>query len=387
MWNDYLYIRLVEDGKKPSDSWDGWPIDPEHNNVYTHKEITDSEWNYWGVVDNGHDDLLVVDLDLYKMTADRREEISPAEKWFGLLDTTTVIRTPAINKDVPGLHIYLRYAGDELPQPIDHVDLKGSIGKGYTVSPKAPGYEIANETRPTEIDLETLKSLPVFLERTRNIETAKPKQTGIPYVDYIPDGQPPGHWPSNPAKIPETHPPCVRDAIKKYDGDSDMRLQLILKYFEAWGYNGDLVSELQEINPQIHLEDLWNCGLGTPSVYSILDRARFPENQRVEHPPFLHSTPSDTRSNFMVDDDGKTWRCWRHEITGNVYHLVAISEGIIECGDWKYDADIPWDEIMEAAVAYGIDTNFSGYCVEIKNNDLCPIDCRRYPSPFPRSND
>lgn len=45
------------------------------------------------------------------------------------------------------------------------------------------------------------------------------------------------------------------------------------------------------------------------------------EGERVEHP--FHG--SSTGSNFTVDEGGETWRCWRHDCTGNALHLVGSS--------------------------------------------------------------
>lgn len=98
---------------------------------------------------------------------------------------------------------------------------------------------------------------------------------------------------------------------------------------------------------------------GTPqrdtavSVYDVVSRRRYPEGGRAEHP--FHG--SDTGANFMVDDGAETWRCWRHDCTGNALHLVGIEQGIISCGDWQgggLDTDT-WSEIFEAAREAGYD--------------------------------
>ncbi len=93
-------------------------------------------------------------------------------------------------------------------------------------------------------------------------------------------------------------------------------------------------------------------------IYDLLSRSSYPEGERVAHP--YHS--SETNGNFMVDEDGETWRCWStgHECTGNALHLLGIKLGVIECGEWKNGglSDATWKEIFDAGRAadtdYGI---------------------------------
>ncbi|MFC3957553.1 bifunctional DNA primase/polymerase [Halovivax cerinus] len=89
------------------------------------------------------------------------------------------------------------------------------------------------------------------------------------------------------------------------------------------------------------------------SVHDVVSRRRYPEGERCEHP--LHG--SDTGANFMVDEGGDTWRCWRHDCTGNALHLVGVEQGVISCGDWNHtglETDT-WREIFEAAREAGYD--------------------------------
>ncbi len=64
------------------------------------------------------------------------------------------------------------------------------------------------------------------------------------------------------------------------------------------------------------------------SVYSFLDRTKYPPSVRVAHP--FHE--SSTGANFMVGGDGFSARCWHHECTMSAYSLFAVGEGIIPCG-------------------------------------------------------
>jgi len=88
-------------------------------------------------------------------------------------------------------------------------------------------------------------------------------------------------------------------------------------------------------------------------VYDVLSSASYSEGTRCDHP--FHG--SDTGANFMVDDGGETWRCWRHDCTGNALHLVGIDEGIISCGDWKHGglSTDTWRDIFAAARDAGYD--------------------------------
>lgn len=66
------------------------------------------------------------------------------------------------------------------------------------------------------------------------------------------------------------------------------------------------------------------------AVHDVLSAGSCPGGVRVAHP--FHG--SDTGANFIIDASGETWRCWRHDCTGNALHLVGIDEGIISCGEW-----------------------------------------------------
>lgn len=88
-------------------------------------------------------------------------------------------------------------------------------------------------------------------------------------------------------------------------------------------------------------------------VYDVLSQSSHPAGQRVAHP--VHG--SGTGTNFHVDEDGETWRCWRHSVTGNALHLVGMEEGLIDCGDWD-GRDLgaeTWADIFDAARERGLD--------------------------------
>ncbi|UWG47896.1 Phage or plasmid associated DNA primase, primpoldomain [Halanaeroarchaeum sp. HSR-CO] len=88
-------------------------------------------------------------------------------------------------------------------------------------------------------------------------------------------------------------------------------------------------------------------------VYDVIARSSYPEGENAAHP--FH--PSETGTNFRVDDGGDTWRCWRHGVTGNGAHLLGIEQGVIECGEWDtggLDSDT-WRDIFDAGREAGYD--------------------------------
>lgn len=74
----------------------------------------------------------------------------------------------------------------------------------------------------------------------------------------------------------------------------------------------------------------WSGECPYQSVYNLLHQENFPPGERAEHP--FHG--SSTGSNFMVDENEETWRCWRHRTTGNLLHLLGIHWDVLQCGEW-----------------------------------------------------
>lgn len=88
-------------------------------------------------------------------------------------------------------------------------------------------------------------------------------------------------------------------------------------------------------------------------VFDVVSRGSHPGGKRSEHP--FHG--SETGANFLVDENGETFRCWRHGVTGNAHHLLGIETGVISCGDWKgtgLDSDT-WRGIYDRAREAGYD--------------------------------
>ena len=88
-------------------------------------------------------------------------------------------------------------------------------------------------------------------------------------------------------------------------------------------------------------------------IYDVLPRSEHPGDERGSHP--YHGSKSGT--NFMVDEDGESFRCWRHEVTGHAGHLLGMDVGVLDCGEWdrREIATETWREIYDAAREAGDD--------------------------------
>lgn len=94
---------------------------------------------------------------------------------------------------------------------------------------------------------------------------------------------------------------------------------------------------------------------GTTDTLAAADvvSSSIPRGEYTSHP--VHG--SSTGTNFKLDADGETFRCWRHDTTGNGLHLLGVEAGIIECGEWDHgglDAGT-WREICDYAREQGYD--------------------------------
>ncbi len=125
---------------------------------------------------------------------------------------------------------------------------------------------------------------------------------------------------------------------------------------DAWDYFND---EPPEPEQQTTLDGpVNNSGGGSTEeidigVHDVLSSASYPAEERTEHP--YHG--SDTGANFKPDENGETWRCYRHSVTGNALHLIGMEQGVISCGEWDgtgLDGDT-WREIFDAAREAGYD--------------------------------
>lgn len=323
---EFLYIPLSEDSKRPIMSWGGWPIDPTHEAVVTYNETQESEHNSWGIVGNKDQDLLVIDLDLYKMDEHTRMTVEN-DDFAGKLDQTTVIGSQS-----GGRHIYFKYDGDlEDYKVMEHVDLGGDVGTRYMKSFESEKYQILNDETPAEIEEKHIKQFSIFTEKVTNQKSH-----------------------SANLQMPTLAAPCIKNAIREEN-------EVLLRALFHTDENG------------VH-----HTG---GSVYDLLNRGQYPEGVNKAAPNWMHATPSHTGSNFKVHEGGELFRCWRHDISGNVYHLVGIKEGIIECTDrdnWDDLTKQDWHQIFNAAEKYGIESKKGKVtCEKIQENDMCPRNCGR----------
>lgn len=189
---DDLFVPLEEDEKKPSEAFDGWPVDPDHPGVYTEPEVETSEWRHWGLIANAERDLLVIDIDLYKME-NWRAVVDALSRY---LDITRVVVTPS-----GGLHIYLRITDPSITrdnlrdtiEAIDHVELKGPMARGIAVHTTVPGYDVWTDEEPVEIE-----DVEMFAE-------------DFPVLEY--DPEPESETPGHPRDRSEYEPTRSREEV------------------------------------------------------------------------------------------------------------------------------------------------------------------------------
>lgn len=118
---------------------------------------------------------------------------------------------------------------------------------------------------------------------------------------------------------------------------------------------------------------------GAPiGIYDVLSSSAYPEGERREHP--YHG--SSTGTNFMVSESGETFRCWRHDITGNANHLMGMDVGVIECGDWDGGLDTAtWRTVFDTARDAGYDLPEREVAMSDRSElDLSPLDDLPEPS-------
>lgn len=329
MSGSYLYIPINSESKRPVAEFGGWPIDPEHEGVFERETVEESNHDWWAIVAHKTSSLLIIDVDLYKMSESQKAQVDVG--WFGILDDTRIVKTPS-----GGIHVYLLTdcKFEDLPQTIEHVDLKGDVARGYALSHPKSEYVVKNDKRPVEVPPAIVRELPVFESSIAKggRETAEPIVT-------------------EEDMRKKTAPPCLEKALDSDDEFAD-RLVNAVKY--------GTVDKLP--------------------VYRVLNRSQYPEGTNKSAPSWLHDTPSKTGTNFRVDEGGETFRCWRHDVTGNAYHLIGVEAGIIECGEWAYE-QIDMSSIKEYARNNGYLTDDDVIkCETVKANDMCPFECgRRHP--------
>lgn len=111
-----------------------------YDNLYSWKEVKNSSWERWGIVDwNGSERLLILDFDFYEFNDEKRkEEIFKALK---------KLKTRIHRSQSGGAHaFFLVDPGDldngSLPISLaEHVDDKLN---GYVLAPTCKGYEVMN---------------------------------------------------------------------------------------------------------------------------------------------------------------------------------------------------------------------------------------------------
>lgn len=350
-FDDYYYIPLREGGKKPRFAWGGYPVDPDREHIYEFHEVVTHDHRNWGIIGNRDKNLLIIDIDSDEMSEDELKRIEKG--WGNLLDVSPVVRTQS-----GGLHIYVKYDKDEEDpdiKSIDHVDLKGEMKNGHGVAPFSPGYELTNDTKAVEVEFGNLVDLPVIYEDASEFEEVSEQ--------YLRDNS--------------TVPPCVSVAFDEINQQTDNRGNAWLFLRKFLRRFGALTEDKQD--------DIEMDNTETPSIYNLSELGAYEEAVRDEAPRWMHDTPSSSGMNFMIDDGGETFRCWRHNTTGFIFHLIGIKHDVIECGEWENGglSSSTWSEIFEYAEEYGLSggESLTLACDEIEDLELCPYNCgKNYPT-------
>lgn len=315
--SQFYFIPLSEESKVPILDGYSWPIDPTVEAVRNYDEVKQSEHDDWGVVGNRKGNLLIVDIDLYKMDDLTQQTIKDSD-WSGLIDLIPIITTPS-----GGVHLYFEYDGP-LPEAISHVDIKGDVGKGYGKAPLIDGYNLQNDVEPLEVDRDTLLDFPVF-------DKSNDRLSGEAIV-----------------------PPCIKYAEREGGQEAKKFIKYCNKLKETGNYDVD-------------------------DVYSLLDESRYPVGLRTR-PPSWFSHDSSTKNNFMVKENGKYAVCWRHKNDLHAIHLVGIKEGIFTCEDVNEGtiSDEEWSKTIDVAKDDGIEYRGERLsCEDVKELGFCPYECKR----------
>lgn len=327
---EFYYIPVNTDTKAPVGSWGGYPVNPDRELVCTFDQVQDSDHSAWGIVGNKKGNLLIIDVDLHKMGHRTKYPIIQ-DDFFDTLHDTTVVKSPS-----GGFHLYYEYDGDiKAYDTLENVDLCGDVGQRYAKSIYCDGYALVENKPPLPVDDTALAAFPVFQE---------PEELPVVMPDQV----------KNERTLLE--PPCIQQAREEQNTNLLEAYMLSDKYRNGWRVpEGD--------------------------IYDVLDETEYPQCRRVAAPTWMHNSPSATNSNFMVDENKETFRCWRDSVTGNVYHLIAIKHDIATCGDIGSFTSAQWQKTLRIAeqtynIGY-VECDLELTCQKIKAQGDCPVSCGR----------
>lgn len=167
---DPLYTPLINDSKRPVFPWGEYPANPDNPAVYTYDEMVEDDHTRFGIVGDRDQTTTVLDVDLYKFEESEIRNLLDDHILRDLLDVA-----PLVLSQNAGLHIYLRYVGDDdlrdVVEGIEHVELKGPTAKGHTVSPHAYDYTLIQDGVLVDCDEDDLLSFPVLADADRRDDT------------------------------------------------------------------------------------------------------------------------------------------------------------------------------------------------------------------------
>lgn len=324
--SQFYFIPLETENKRPLPglTWGGWPIDPTKENIFTYEEALASKKYDWGIVGNRAGNLLIVDIDIYKMDDVTKHRVT--NQWPDEFDQIPLVKTPS-----GGFHMYFEYKGDNLPDSLNHVDIKGDVGKGYCKAPTIDGYDLVQDNDPLPVDKETLLDYPVFTHSSDKIKGRREL------------------------------PPCIKLAQEKNG--------------EKWD---DLIKAYNRHKKKANYQK--------GGVYEVLDKSKYPVNRKTSIPPFFEEYASqDSHTRFEVKREGGQHLgiCWKHEYDHDAVSLIGIKEGLFTCeqlGNGNVSKK-QYGKALEMAEDEGIEFgNPVLTCEKVKEYDMCPRDCgRRHP--------
>lgn len=156
--NTYLWTPIAD--KHVPREWGGWQdggVSPDQDHVYTADEARGLNWDRWAIVGSTRGTLVSLDFDLTEMNPEVREQTD--------LDVAPGLPGYLSRTRSRGFHLLLEVIDVDEPhqlkvETIDGVDVKGDIGRGISVEPPTPGYDIVYDDPPKLVTLSELRGLP-----------------------------------------------------------------------------------------------------------------------------------------------------------------------------------------------------------------------------------
>jgi hypothetical protein len=289
-YEDFLYIRTRgPEDKRPRDKWGGYDLEiADREDVYTHEEVAECDWDYWAVVDavdgeHATVSTLIFDLDVHKAPDD-----------FDPDRVTVPDNTALVRSQNGGWHVHFKVINcdpGELAEsdfemttnPGWDVDIRGSAVSHHVVAPAdIPGvdtpYSVENDYRVKTVTDPADAASRIRLDGEPLLEfSPDTSYTGSVEIDR--DVEPPEEMPAcyhrglqlreeNPDDHPNTHKVNVLTALCGLAAGYDV--ETVVDHFVdeyAPGPNADLDKTEYQVN---HLAKKLDSGTYSPPALSTL---------------------------------------------------------------------------------------------------------------------